>query len=262
MLLRTCIFVLAILTLAAFAPAQSPAPKQQTRQPGPGASIEGKVVSVENGDTIMVKADGDESDTYQVKLHAVDAPDIGQPYYENARKSLSKLILKKDVTVKIQNAYARDMIIGTVYRDGRDIGLELVEKGFAWHFKRFANQQPAGERKSYADAQEYASTAGRGLWSDDRPTPPWVFRGEVDQANAPGFTETGSNNKELPAGDVLKTSATTPARPVTVSKPSSASTSRKYILGPRGGCYYIAESGSKVYVKDKTLCGVASTEKP
>jgi endonuclease YncB( thermonuclease family) len=250
MLLRTQLFVLAILTLAAFTFAQSP----QSRN-----SIEGKVISVENGDTIIVKVDGKEPNTYQVKLQAVDAPDIGQPYFENARKSLSKLVHKKEVKVAIQTVYAPGMIIGTVYRDDRDVGLELLEKGMAWHFKRFANQQPNGERKSYADAQEYASTAGLGLWSDDRPTPPWVFRGEPIQANASDANEAGSNTKQLPASNVVKTAVKTPAAPVVTA---TTANSRKYKLGPRGGCYYIAESGSKVYVKDKTLCGVDPSGKP
>ena len=32
------------------------------------------------------------------------------------------------------------------------------------------------------------------------------------------------------------------------------SSGREYIKGSRGGCYYMSESGEKVYVKDKRLC--------
>lgn len=39
-------------------------------------------------------------------------------------------------------------------------------------------------------------------------------------------------------------------RPQTTSLPSS---SRTYIRGPRGGCYYYSASGNKVYV-DRSLC--------
>ncbi len=35
---------------------------------------------------------------------------------------------------------------------------------------------------------------------------------------------------------------------------SSNSDGRTYIKGSRGGCYYLSESGKKVYVKDKSLC--------
>jgi hypothetical protein len=39
----------------------------------------------------------------------------------------------------------------------------------------------------------------------------------------------------------------------TEKKESNSSGTRTYIRGPRGGCYYISKSGSKVYV-DRSLC--------
>lgn len=54
-----------------------------------------------------------------------------------------------------------------------------------------------------------------------------------------------------------KPATTQPAAAVTTtadaSAPKSDSTDRKYIKGPRGGCYYMNASGSKVYV-DKSFC--------
>jgi hypothetical protein len=35
---------------------------------------------------------------------------------------------------------------------------------------------------------------------------------------------------------------------------SAAMAQRTYILGPRGGCYYINSNGNKTYV-DRSLCG-------
>lgn len=46
-------------------------------------------------------------------------------------------------------------------------------------------------------------------------------------------------------------SSTTSAKTNTV--PARKSTSRKYIRGPRGGCYYINGNGNKTYV-DRSLC--------
>lgn len=237
--MRSFLISLTILASVAFTVAQSSqaSPPENKREPRQSQQddetglIAGKVIDVENGDTITVEADGQER--YLVKLQAIDAPDVGQPYFELSRKSLSKLILNKVVRVVVHVNYGNRSCIGTVYRDGHDVGLKLLEKGMAWHFKRYAYQQSASGRKSYSDAQNYASEAGIGLWSDERPTPPWVFRGE----------------------------------PVPVTKDSSAATvsssgtpssgERKYTLGPRGGCYYVSESGRKVYVQDKSLCDQA-----
>ena len=256
MLMKSLLSTLTILIFASISIGQA---ANTTKQDKPAVNeamdlIEGKVVSVENGDTIIVQVDeGDVPLTYLVKLQAIDAPDIGQPYYENSRNALSKLIYKKDVKVVVNTTYAKGMVVGTVFRDGRDVGLNMLEKGFAWHYKRFAYQQPSSDRKSYADAQEYASTAGLGLWSETRPTPPWVFRGE-NQVVITSPASTGSGNGRT--GPVK--AGTTAAPPSTTS--SSSGSGRKYILGPRGGCYYVSDSGSKVYVKDKSLCGVSQRD--
>jgi endonuclease YncB( thermonuclease family) len=204
--MKIFLYTLIVLALSAFTPGQSP---QAKMTPNVADSIEGKVVSVENGDTVIVEVKGPAPHKYQVKLQAIDAPDIGQPHFENSRNSLSKLIYKRDVKVVVRTTYAKGMIIGTVFYDGRDIGLALLEKGLAWHYKRFAYQQQPAERKSYIDAQEYALTAGIGIWSDERPTPPWVFRGEGTSTTADRI-ENGSG-KQLPAQNVLhNTSSTLP----------------------------------------------------
>ncbi|MGB7201456.1 MAG: thermonuclease family protein [Pyrinomonadaceae bacterium] len=222
-------FVLMILGSGVLtAMAQTPQPSPSTTsdetslslQSKPNAQMElidGRVIRVVDGDSITVQSKG--QIVYAVKLQAIDAPDVGQPFFEEARKSLSKLILNKDVRVVINTTYGKDMIIGSLYRNGQDIGLTLIEQGLAWHFKRFAFQQNASARKSYSDAQSSASAARIGLWADEKPVAPWDFRGES--------TILPSKNE------------------------------RKYLVGPKGGCYYVSESGRKVYVQDKTLCGLS-----
>lgn len=64
-----------------------------------------------------------------------------------------------------------------------------------------------------------------------------------------------------PAAEPAPTAAPAPqaeksapkAEEKTQAKPNSDG--RTYIKGARGGCYYLTESGKKVYVKDKSLCG-------
>lgn len=214
----------AVLTTLAQTPVPSPATNSdetslsQPSKLNPQMELmDGRVIRVVDGDSIAVQSKGQV--VYSVKLQAIDAPDVGQPFFEEARKSLSKLILNKDVRVVINTTYGKDMIIGSVYRNGQDIGLTLIEQGLAWHFKRFAFQQTAAARKSYSDAQSSASAARVGLWADEKPIAPWDFRGES--------VVSPSNNE------------------------------RKYLVGPKGGCYYVSASGRKVYVQDKTLCGLS-----
>jgi hypothetical protein len=51
----------------------------------------------------------------------------------------------------------------------------------------------------------------------------------------------------------LKTSPTRPKQTTTIPKKQSNSSSRNYIRGPRGGCYYMSSNNTKVYV-DRGLC--------
>jgi endonuclease YncB( thermonuclease family) len=191
--------------------------------------LEGKVLDVLEGDTITMLATNGTFCT--VKLLGIDAPDTKQNYFKKSRKSLSELIEGEEVKVLVIGRDPGDRYIGSVYLAGRDVGLAQVERGMAWHYKYAAADQPADARKKYALAQEKAMSEKLGLWEDDDPKAPWDFRGDP------------------PPVETQKSAAAGPAE-------TTAADGKKYILGPRGGCYYVSESGRKVYVKDKTLCGV------
>lgn len=240
-----CCFVIIAFALALHAQSTQPAEPGSLREGSVSTAeskpktdiglLEGKVVRVDHGDTITLQVNGEYQ--YLVKLQAIDAPDVGQPRYEDAKSSLTKLIRGKNVNVVVHAKGPSGVIIGTVYLKGRDVGLSLLERGLAWHYKRFPYQQTAASRKTYSDAQNIASAAGLGIWADAGPVPPWVFRGDV-VAPVPGAAETVRAD----------------------AAPEMQTEVRKYILGPRGGCYYVSESGGKVYVRDKKLCGVITPE--
>ncbi len=54
--------------------------------------------------------------------------------------------------------------------DGRSLNHELVRAGLAWMYRRYTNDQ------SLNDLEEEALVAGRGLWADPNPVPPWEWR--------------------------------------------------------------------------------------
>jgi endonuclease YncB( thermonuclease family) len=63
--------------------------------------------------------------------------------------------------------------VATVYlEDGRELNLELIRAGLAWHYKRYS------DRQDNADAESYARTEMLELWTDKNPTPPWQWRRE------------------------------------------------------------------------------------
>jgi endonuclease YncB( thermonuclease family) len=62
--------------------------------------------------------------------------------------------------------------------DGVDVGLEQVRRGYAWHYVKYANEQPAQARLAYAQAEERARAQRVGLWAVAVPIAPWDYRRE------------------------------------------------------------------------------------
>lgn len=207
--------------------------------------IEGKVIIVSDGDELRVKTTA--GVTYTIKILGIDAPEKGQDYGTAARKDLESRVLDKDVKIVVHRKDSEGRYMGTVFFEGQDIGVRMLENGSAWHYKRVSGEQSSEARVRYAKAELKAREAKVGLWAAAIPMPPWEFREEVEDGKA---TAAMPESKAIaPAATVTKEEA---------QQPSAASNAdhsgKKYMLGPRGGCYYLNSSGGKVYVKDKTLC--------
>ena len=58
----------------------------------------------------------------------------------------------------------------------RDVGLEQIRQGMAWHYKEYQHEQPTQERLVYAQEEENARASRVGLWKDSKPVAPWEWR--------------------------------------------------------------------------------------
>jgi endonuclease YncB( thermonuclease family) len=127
-----------------------------------------KVVGVHDGDTITGL---DDSKTqFKVRLDAIDAPELGQPFGQASKKALSEKVFGKDVVVipKTKDKYGRT--VGHILIDGRDVNLLMLQEGMAWHYKHYDHNA------RLARAEEEARVAKKGLWGDGDPVPPWEWR--------------------------------------------------------------------------------------
>ena len=138
------------------------------------AIIQGRVVSVADGDTITVL--DAEKVQHKIRLSGIDAPEKLQAYGNRLKESLSDLVFDKAVIVetKKKDRYGRD--VGKVLVNGVEVNLEQVQRGFAWHYKEYEREQSANDRKLYGAAEAAVREAGRGLWRDGNPTSPWDWR--------------------------------------------------------------------------------------
>jgi endonuclease YncB( thermonuclease family) len=138
------------------------------------AELLGLVVRVADGDTITV-IDADRVQ-HVVRLAGIDAPERGQPFSQVSRRHLSELVHGRQVAVHWSKIDRYGRLVGRVQVHGRDANLAQVEVGLAWWFRKYAHEQPAAERDSYAAAERDARAHALGLWRDAAPLAPWDHR--------------------------------------------------------------------------------------
>jgi endonuclease YncB( thermonuclease family) len=134
----------------------------------------GKVVRVIDGDTVEVLDSS--MNVHRVRLKGIDAPERGQAFYQVAKENLDDIAINREVTITWNKVDKWNRIIGKVLLDRRDVCLEQVRAGLAWHFKKYQNEQSEEDRQLYESAEKEARSSRRGLWHDDSPTAPWMKR--------------------------------------------------------------------------------------
>lgn len=136
--------------------------------------LTGKVVSVHDGDTITVLDSIKKQ--HRIRLSGIDAPELSQAYGRRSRDHLTGLVASRNVQVEWQKHDKYRRVVGKVQVNGRDVNLEQLQAGFAWHYKKYESEQAYDDRKLYADAEQSARARGIGLWHDKNAVPPWEFR--------------------------------------------------------------------------------------
>jgi micrococcal nuclease len=127
-----------------------------------------KVVSVHDGDTITCLTE--DKRQLKVRLDAIDAPELGQPFGQASKKALSDMVFGKTVTVIEKKKDRWGRTVAHVLVDGKDTNLMMLEQGMAWHYTEYSNN------KRLQKAEDDARSVRNGLWADRDPVPPWDWR--------------------------------------------------------------------------------------
>jgi micrococcal nuclease len=133
----------------------------------PAHGWSGRVSSVADGDTISVLHEGR---TVKIRLYGIDCPEKHQAFGQKAKTFTSQLAFGKVVEVDpvTRDRYGR--IVAWVHVGGHCLNEEILQAGYAWHFKRFSRDPRLAELELQARA------ARAGLWGDPSPVAPWEFR--------------------------------------------------------------------------------------
>ena len=133
------------------------------------AEIKGKVVGVTDGDTIKVLDDLDKG-LFRIRLDKIDAPEKNQAFGQKSKQYLSNLVFGKQVTIRYKAVDRYGRILGTVFCNGVEINLVMVQNGYAWHYSCY------DKTSAYIQAEKKSRTEKKGLWADPKPIKPCEFR--------------------------------------------------------------------------------------
>lgn len=102
--------------------------------------------------------------------------ELRQQFGHESANHLRSIINGQAVTVRHHGHKSWSRIVGSVSLNGIDVGLRMVEDGFAWQDPRYSSDL-------FLECLEYTARAEQlGLWSDPSPVPPWEWR-KVKAAN-------------------------------------------------------------------------------
>lgn len=130
-----------------------------------------RAVCVYDGDGFLASG---ECGRFMLRVWGIDAPEYGQPFFEESRVLLRGLVKGGDLrcSVKAVDRYGR-WVCRVVNGSGVNVSSAMVMAGMAWWYWSWAR----GDIE-LRECQQKARAAARGLWADGRAVPPWEFRKE------------------------------------------------------------------------------------
>jgi micrococcal nuclease len=135
---------------------------------GPAEPLHVRVVGVQDGDTLTALTD--DKRLLKVRLHGIDAPELGQPFGQASKRALSELVFGKDVTLHVSGNDRYGRTLAHVFEGDIEVDAQMIATGHAWHYSRYDHTA------ALEAAERNARAARRGLWADGEPVPPWEWR--------------------------------------------------------------------------------------
>ena len=101
----------------------------------------------------------------------IDAPELRQAFGRQSRQALVALCRRQraQVEIRARDAYGRS--VARVRCQGVDVAQAQVRTGLAWVAPGYARGD--GDLQAL---ERQARQRRTGLWAQQRPTPPWVYR--------------------------------------------------------------------------------------
>ena len=145
----------------------APSPGTSPAAPRPQRTEEGTVTHVADGDTITVITANHTK--LRIRMVGIDAPETpkgtkfpGQPYGKEAEAYLKQLVEGKQVKVEIYSVDRYKRLLATIFLDGKDINLAMIEAGLAEVYRGPESGNPYTQQ--YRGAEDTARSTKQNMW--------------------------------------------------------------------------------------------------
>ena len=132
---------------------------------------EGRVIKVIDGDTIWVKTNNKH---IKIRLSYIDAPELKQTYGVRSKDFLTNLILDKNVQINANKKDRYNRHLGEVYihnvNESVFVNAKMLKSGNAWIYLKYRDNSYLKNLENYARIKKI------GLWSEETPVEPWIYR--------------------------------------------------------------------------------------
>jgi endonuclease YncB( thermonuclease family) len=142
------------------------------------AEFFGTVHEVCDGDTVVVFVQG--RGFLELDLVGIDAPELGQPFGDDAKNFLAALVQKKLLRISTVETTRRETRVWLIMNtDNQLLNLQMIQEGYAW----YDFQQLNDVQLRFAELKARRSL--KGLWNDPKPTPPWEWTAVASTVTKP-----------------------------------------------------------------------------
>lgn len=118
------------------------------------------VIEVTDGDTLKL------STGKTFRLYGINAPEIKEPYFKEAKMFTQNLVLNKEISFEQEENYKEDKfgrILGYVFIDGINLNLELVRNGLA-RVVLYEKRAKIKYQDELVEAEKEAKEKRLGVW--------------------------------------------------------------------------------------------------
>lgn len=142
-----------------------------------------KIRRVVDGDSLVVQYGGLFSclrRPFPVRLYGIDAPELAQPYGQEASKQLASLVRRGRIRMDVMATDRYGRTVGLIYAGRRreSVNVAMVRAGMAYWYRRYG-----GRNLGFPEAEAEAKTKRRGVWRDGRRARrPWDYRADQRRA--------------------------------------------------------------------------------